>query len=159
MNKKLVGGLIWLNRRDSRLWARIRRVANGSVTFEVREQIHEGPEYMDANWGFRGTLKTLSVEEFEAQYVYYRPLNLEHELEVAKEHLATASELLIGNIGLDAEEAEKLVSLFAKAVLNEAAMRIECMEWDSGCCGTEADVAADEIRVELTAEEIEDLEG
>jgi hypothetical protein len=161
MNKNLVAGTTWVDRLDGhhRGFVRIKRVEYGSVTFEINEKINDGADYVMSNWGFTGTVKTLSVEDFEAKYLYSRADNLDHELTVARERMAAAAEMLTTNIDLDLAEAEKLVNLFAKTVLNEASVRIERMDWDTGCCGDDNSIAAGEIEVELTAEEIEELES
>lgn len=161
MSQNLVTGTIWVNRLDghSRGFVRIKRVEFDSVTYEINEKINDGEDYVMANWGFRGTLKTLSVEEFEAKYQYSYSYNLDHELKVARERMAAASELLISNIDLDTGEAEALVNLFLKTVLNEAAVRIDMLDWDTGCCGDDGSKASNAIEVELTAEEIEELDG
>lgn len=159
MDENLIAGLIWMSKTDGRDWVRIKRIEFGSVTYEFREKINDGADYIESNWGFTGATKSLSVEEFEAAYRYYRAYNLDHELTVARERMASAGEMLISNIDLDFADAEALVELFRKTVLNEAALRIEVMDWDTGCCGDDNDKAAGEIEVELTAEEIAELDG
>jgi hypothetical protein len=161
MNKNLVADTIWVDRLDGhhRNFVRIKRVEFGSVTYEINEKINDGEDYAMSNWAFRGTLKTLSVEDFEARYVYWYSYNLDHELKVARERMSLAAEMLLDNIDLDVEEAEKLVNLFAKTVLNEAAVRIDMLDWDTGCCGDDATKASSEIEVALTEDELEELGG
>jgi hypothetical protein len=159
MDKNLIDGLIWMSKTDGRDWVRIKKVEFDSVTYEFREKINDGADYMDSNWDFKGATRVLSVEEFEAKYRYYRSFNLDYELAVARERMASAAEMLIGSIDLDTEDAEALVNLYAKTVLNEASVRIELMDWDTGCCGDDSGKAAGEIEAELTAEEIEELDG
>lgn len=159
MDKNLIADLIWRDRMDGhhRGFVRIKRAEFGSVTYEISEKINDGADYVMSNWDFRGTVKTLSEEDFEAKYRYVRYMNLAHEHTIARERMASAAELLISN--LEIEGGEELVNLFAKTVLNEAAMRVERMDWDTGCCGDDATKASNEIEAELTAEEIEELES
>lgn len=157
MNKNLLAGLIWMNRKDARDWVHIKSVEDGTVTYEVRTKIKDGPSYDDSTWGFAGGIKTLSVKAFESQYNYYRPFNLKHEHDLAKEYLASAFEVVVGAMDMDTGEAEQLLDLFAKTVVNEAAVRIELMPWNTGCCGDDASKAADAIERPLSAEEIEAL--
>ncbi|MFI1225921.1 MULTISPECIES: hypothetical protein [unclassified Streptomyces] len=153
---KLINGLIWSGQGHGRD-VKIAEISGGTITFEISEKLNDGPDYYTDSWGFKGTLNSLPEAEFRKRYRYIRWLNMDHEAEMAQADVNAATALLTAR--MTGPDSTELVQLFTKTVLAQAALRIEAMDWDTGCCGTDNSVAAEEIEPDFSASEIALLRG